>query len=69
LILGFESHGGAFEHGRRRIHDRDLVPVRRQRHALIPGPATNIDHTLGRRPQVPPEVLMDHMRSDPATQR
>lgn len=68
-LLGFESLGGALEHGRRRIHDRDLVSDLCQRHALVPRPATDIDHPLGTREQMPAEVLVDHMRSDATTQR
>jgi hypothetical protein len=34
-----------------------------------PCPATDIDQTLGRMPQVLAQVLVDHMRSDPPAQR
>lgn len=41
----------------------------REGQALVPGPATDIDNSQRRIPQVVAEMLVDHMRSDPPTQR
>jgi hypothetical protein len=63
LVLFRQSPGRAFEHGRRWIHDRDLVASECERNALVPGSATDIDHTLGRTAHVLSQVDLRFMHT------
>lgn len=68
LVLFRPSPGRAFEHGRRWIHDRDLVASECERNALVPGSATDIDHTPRRTAHVLSQVFVDDVRADTASQ-
>jgi hypothetical protein len=70
-LIGFigQTRVGALEHGGRRINDRHVMTRSGERHALVPGPASDIDHTLALGCQVVAEMLVDHVRANATAQR